>query len=69
MPTGEYTNDFGEQLSFTLEQSGSSVMISSTFDIGANANDSIVEPVYPDIEVASDALTFAIDWIKNDTNN
>lgn len=65
-PTGEYTNDFGEQLSFTLQNSGSLVFVSSTFDIGANGNDSILEPVYPDIEVKTDALEYAINWIKTD---
>jgi hypothetical protein len=65
-PTGEYTNDFGEQLSFTLQNSGSLVFISSTFDIGANGNNSIFEPVYPDIEVENDVLEFAIQWINKD---
>lgn len=68
-PTGEYTNDFGEQLSFTLQNSGSLVFISSTFDIGANGNDSILEPVYPDIKVETDALKYAINWIKKDAND
>lgn len=68
-PTGEYTNDFGEQISFTLPNSRSLVFISSTYDIGANGNDSILEPVYPDIYVETDALKYAINWIKKDANN
>lgn len=67
-PTGEYTNDFGEQISFTLPNSGSLVFISSTYDIGANENPSILEPVYPDIHVESDVLKYAINWIKKDAN-
>lgn len=67
-PTGEYTNDFGEQISFTLPNSGSLVFISSTYDIGANRNASILEPVYPDILVETDALKYAINWIKKDAN-
>ena len=63
-PTGEYTNDFGEQLNFNLDNSESPVFISSTFDIGANGNDAILEPVYPDIEVKTDALEYALIWIK-----
>ena len=63
-PTGEYTNDFGELLNFTLINSGCLVYISSTYDIGANGNHSILEPVYPDIEIDTDALKYAIDWIK-----
>ncbi|MCT4579891.1 MAG: S41 family peptidase [Flavobacteriales bacterium] len=68
-PTGEYTNDFGEQISFTLPNSHSLVFISSTYDIGANGNASILEPVYPDIYTETDALKYAINWIKNDANN
>ena len=64
--TGEYTNDFGELLKFQLENSGNTVYISSTFDIGANGNDSILEPVFPDVEVKSDALKYAVNWIKKD---
>ncbi|MBL4710068.1 MAG: hypothetical protein JKY48_16685 [Flavobacteriales bacterium] len=67
-PTGEYTNDFGEQISFTLQNSNSTVYISSTLDIGANGNDSIMEPVYPDIEVETDVLEYAINWIGKYAN-
>lgn len=62
--TGEYTNDFGEQLSFKLPNSGSIVYVSSTFDIGANGDKSRLEPVHPDIEVKTNPLEFAIEWIK-----
>lgn len=62
--TGEYTNDFGEQLYFTLPNSESTVFISSTFDIGANGDETTLEPVYPDIEVQHDLINYAIDWIK-----
>jgi hypothetical protein len=65
-PTGEYTNDFGEQISFTLNNSGSLVFISSTYDIGANGDATILEPVSPDIYVENDVLEYAMDWIKND---
>lgn len=65
-PTGEYTNDFGEQLTFILKNSGSTVYVSSTYDIGANGNDSILEPVYPDIETKTDALKYAVSWMKKD---
>ncbi|MCG8576264.1 MAG: S41 family peptidase [Flavobacteriales bacterium] len=63
-PSGEYTNDFGEQLNFTLPNSGSRVFISSTYDIGANGNATVLEPVFPDIHVEDDALTYAVEWIK-----
>jgi hypothetical protein len=65
-PTGEYTNDFGELLEFKLKNSGSIVFVSSAYDIGANGNASVLEPVYPDIEVKNDALKYAISWIKKD---
>ncbi|MFD1551254.1 S41 family peptidase [Putridiphycobacter roseus] len=64
-PTGEYTNDFGEQISFVLKNTKSEVNISSTYDIGANGNDSIMAPVYPDIEVATDVLKYAMNWLEN----
>lgn len=63
-PSGEYTNDFGEQLSFTLTNSGSTVFISSTYDIGANGDPWTLEPVYPDIEVEGDALGIALEWME-----
>lgn len=64
LPTGEYTNDFGEQLHFQLKNSSCYVFISSTYDIGANGNQSILQPVYPDITVHADALEYAIEWIQ-----
>jgi len=63
-PTGEYTNDFGEQIKFKLPSSNSLVFISSTYDIGANGDSSTLAPVTPDIETGEDALDFAIRWIK-----
>ena len=63
-PTGEYTNDFGEQMQFQLPNSKSYVFISSTYDIGANGDETVLEPVYPDIEVDTDALQFALEWIN-----
>lgn len=62
--TGEFTNDFGEQLNFTLPNSGNYIYVSSTYDIGANGNPKLFEPVYPDIQTEKDALHDAIDWIK-----
>ena len=63
-PTGEDTNDFGEQIKFNLKNSGNTIYISSTYDIGANGNDSILEPVYPDIEIETDVLNYAINWMQ-----
>ena len=60
--TGEYTNDFGEQIPFQLKHSGSYVFVSSTYDIGANGNAKTLSPVHPDIE-AEDALQTALEWI------
>lgn len=62
--SGEYTNDFGEQISFILPHSKSQVFISSTYDIGANGNAEILSPVFPDIEVQENELDFAIKWLK-----
>lgn len=62
--TGEYTNDFGEQLTFMLPNSGNYISVSSTYDIGANGNPTLFEPVYPDIKVEDKVLEFAVDWIR-----
>ena len=62
--TGEYTNDFGEQISFSLPNSGCKVYVSSTYDIGANGDKTILAPVYPDVKVTNNALQFAIGWLK-----
>jgi len=62
-PTGEYTNDFGEQITFKLPNSGSYLFISSTYDIGANKNFEMMSPVHPDILVEDDVKAFAIEWI------
>ncbi|NHN27389.1 hypothetical protein FIA58_017045 [Flavobacterium jejuense] len=62
--TGEYTNDFGEQIEFQLPHSGNYIYVSSTYDIGANGNLTLFEPVYPDIRVKENVLPFAINWIK-----
>ena len=60
--TGEYTNDFGEQLNFVLPNSGSEIYVSSTYDIGANGNPDVFEAVTPDIEVKENVLEFAVRW-------
>lgn len=67
--TGENTNDFGELLEFTLPNSDNLVYVSSTYDIGANGNPTLFEPVYPDINVSNSVLDFAIDWITTDGND
>ncbi|UTW66304.1 hypothetical protein KFE94_16885 [bacterium SCSIO 12643] len=63
MPTGEYTNDFGEQITFKLPNSGSYLFVSSTYDIGANKNFEIMSPVYPDIQVEDDPKAYAVKWL------
>ncbi len=62
--TGELTNDFGEVINFTLPNSGNYIYVSSTYDIGANGNPKLFEPVYPDIQTKKDALKYALDWIQ-----
>ena len=62
--TGELTNDFGEVINFTLPNSDNYIYVSSTYDIGANGNPTLYEPVYPDIQTKKDALKYALDWIK-----
>lgn len=62
--TGELTNDFGEVISFSLPNSGNYIYVSSTYDIGANGDPNLFEPVYPDIQTNEDALKYALKWIK-----
>lgn len=64
--TGENTNDFGEQISFTLPETGLTLRIAVAFDIGADGNAEKLEPVHPDIETKGDALEFAIEWIQTE---
>ncbi len=62
--TGELTNDFGEVIYFMLPNSGNYVNVSSTYDIGANGNPNLFQPVYPDIQQEENVLEFAINWIR-----
>jgi hypothetical protein len=63
LPTGEFTNDFGEQIQFYLPHSKCEVFVSSTYDIGANGDAETLAPVIPDI-VSEDALNSAILWLR-----
>ena len=63
-PTGEYTNDFGEQIKFVLPNSKASVFVSSTYDIGASGDASALHPVRPDILLEEQVLGYAKEWIK-----
>ena len=65
LPTGENTNDFGENISFTIPYSGTIIYVTSTYDIGADGNSEIIQPVSPDITVEQNSLEFALKWIKN----
>ncbi|MEM8528693.1 MAG: S41 family peptidase, partial [Bacteroidota bacterium] len=48
-PTGELTNDFGEQVHLTLPYTKADLYVSSTYDIGANGNPDLFQAVMPDI--------------------
>jgi len=63
--TGELTNDFGEVISLRLPSSGNYFYVSSTYDIGANGNPTIFEPVYPDIK-SDEPLKTAINWLNRE---
>ena len=66
--TGEYTNDFGEQISFILPNSKNTIYISTTYDVGANGNAKILEPVYPDLEVKKNIMEYTTEWIEKQSN-
>lgn len=61
-PTGEWTNDFGEQVEFQMPHSGIYFFTPTTFDIGNHGNESIQCPVVPDIET-DQALDAAKKWL------
>ncbi len=48
-PTGENTNDFGEVITFTLPNSKLVIQTTTSYDIGADCNSNIQQPVMPDI--------------------
>ena len=50
-PTGEYTNDFGETLVFSLPHSNIKIQTTTSFEYGANCNRTISETVKPDITI------------------
>ena len=64
LATGELTNDFGELIDFTLPNSGNYIYVSSTYDIGANGDPGVYQPVYPHIKTEENALLYSLDWIK-----
>jgi len=66
LPTGELTNDFGEQQTSKLSNSEIPYSFTIAFDIGANNNEKSHHTVEPDILTNEDALDFAIKWLMSD---
>ena len=64
-PTGEFTNDFGEQVEFKLPRSNSFFFVPTAYDIGANKKETIMNPVIPDIYISENALETAINFLNN----
>lgn len=62
-PTGEYTNDFGEQVEFKLPRANSFFFVPTTYDIGANKKETIMNPVIPDVYIEEKALETAIKFL------
>lgn len=69
MPTGERTNDFGEQKTELLPHSNFPFDYTIAFDIGANGDESIVKTVVPDIKVEGNALDYTINHILKTKGN
>jgi len=63
VPTGEFTNDFGEQVEFQLPRSKSFFFVPTTYDLGANKNEFIMTPVTPDILSEEDPINSAIKYL------
>lgn len=60
LPTGENTNDFGEQVTIPLNQTKLELQVSLAYDIGADGNANRVEPVIPNQVVKEDILNQAL---------
>jgi hypothetical protein len=61
--TGELTNDFGEQIEFQLSNSKSYFFVPTTYDIGANKNESMMTTIIPDIISKENTLETAIKFL------
>jgi len=64
LPTGEFTNDFGEQIELELPKTKLDLTISVAYDIGANGNADISEVVNPDYFVKDSTLKYAIKFLE-----
>lgn len=64
-PTGENTNDFGEQISLTLPNSNLQLQVSIAYDIGADGDQNRIETVDPTMYSVGDALEYAIHWYNS----
>lgn len=69
MPTGERTNDFGEQKTAILPHSKIPFDFTIAFDIGADGNEMNIKTVEPDIKVREDALGYTINLILKKRKN
>jgi C-terminal processing protease CtpA/Prc len=63
-PTGELTNDFGEQIEIPLPKTGVILKVSTAYDIGADGNPLRKMPVQPHILEEGDALGRAKTWLR-----
>jgi hypothetical protein len=64
MPTGEATNDFGEIVKFNLPHSNVLLIVSSTFDVGADADIKRHSAVQPDILINNNIMEKAVEWLR-----
>ncbi len=65
-PTGELTNDFGEQIERVAPRSGLRYKIAVAYDIGASGDADEVRTVMPDIRVEGDVLGSAKTFLLDD---
>ncbi len=63
-PSGELTNDYGEVVTFYIQQTQVYLTIASTYDIGASGNPEEHTVVLPDI-YSDDAMKDGIKWLRN----
>lgn len=66
-PTGENTNDFGEQIEIVLPATKLVVTLSVAFDIGADGQAEKLDVVHPDYLVQKEVVDFAVNFLNNTT--
>ncbi len=63
-PTGENTNDFGEQITLELPQSKLELQVSIAYDIGADGESNRIETVDPTVYADTNVIQVALQYLS-----